>query len=85
MDLQGLIDISKATETEMEEFVQEAKDSIEKYLRSQTVTVQELYDVVEGMWRPMDTSSGQVSTWQILDIAKKAILNRDMRGRQHEM
>ncbi len=76
MKLQELIDANKKVEKENREAVQESEDDIEKYLRSQTVTVQEIYDIVAAEWRPMDTSSGQVSTWQILNIAKKAILNR---------
>ncbi len=79
MELQELIDASKTVETEKIEAVQEAQANIEIFLRRQTVTVQELYDVVVALWRPKDTSSGQVSTWQILNIAKKAILNRRMK------
>ena len=76
MKLQDLINESETIETEKQEAVQESKDNIERYLRNQTVTVQELYDVVHAQWQPSDTSTGQISTWQILDIAKRAILNR---------
>lgn len=76
MELQDLIDASETVESEKREATEAAKGNIEKYLRSQTVTVQELYDVVAVSYRAMHTSSGQVSTWQILDIAKRAILNR---------
>ncbi len=76
MDLQVLIDVLETVEVAEQEAVNAAKDSIDKYLCSQTVTVQELLDIVEDSWRPSDSSSGQVSTWQILDIAKRAILNR---------
>ena len=76
MKLQDLIDVNKKVEKENREAVHESEDNIEQYLLRQTVTVQEIYDVVAAQWRPMDTSSGQVSTWQILNIAKKAILNR---------
>lgn len=76
MELQDLIDASVAVESENQKAAQTAKDNIEEYLCGQTVTVQEIYDVVEASYRSTDSSSGQVSTWQILDIVKRAILNR---------
>ena len=76
MGLQDLIDANKAVENENKKTVKKSEDNIEKYLRSQTVTVQELCDVAHALWHPTDTSSGQVSVWQILNIAKRAILNR---------
>ena len=76
MELQDLIDASKIIEDEEHEAVQQAAENVKKYILSQTVTVQELYDIVKIQQDRFASSSGQVSTWQILDIAKRAILHR---------
>ena len=76
MKLKELIEASEKIKKEEGKAVQEAERDIEKYLRSQTATVQELCDIVAAKWDRMASSFGQVSVWQILDIAKSAILNR---------
>ena len=76
MKLQDLIVARDMVKAEESKAVQKAEKDIEEYLRNETVTVQELYDIVAGQWNKFASSSGQVSTWQILDIAKRAILNR---------
>lgn len=76
MKLQDLITAGDMVKAEEGKAVQKAEKDIEKYIRNQTVTVQELYDIVAGQWDRHSSSSGQVSTWQILNIAKMAILKR---------
>ena len=76
MKLQGLIILRGMAKESESKAVQKAEKDIEEYILSQTVTVQELYNIVVAKWNAHSSSSGQVSTWQILDIAKRAILNR---------
>ena len=75
--LQDLIDAKDAVREESSKAVQEAELNIEKYIRSQTLTVQELYDIVKAHYDSSTSSSDQVSTWQILDIAREAISNKE--------
>ena len=76
MELQDLIVVRDTIKAEESKAVQKAENDIERYIRNQTVTVQELYDIVASQWDRSASSSGQVSKWQILDIAKRALLNR---------
>ena len=76
MKLQELIDTVESVYEEKRRAVESAELDVKQYLHSQTVTVQELYNVVGAMDDDLDRSGGQVSTWQILDIAKRVILNR---------
>ena len=76
MELQDLIATRNIVKVEEGKAIQKAEKDIEEYICNQTVTVQELYDIVSSQWDRSASSSGQISTWQILNIAKTAILNR---------
>ena len=77
MGLRDLIDAEEVLENDQQKATQKAKGDVKAYLLKQTVTVKDMYDIVAVEYDNRSSSSGQVSTWDILYIAKRAILERE--------
>ncbi len=78
--LQDLIKTANDHETEADRLQKEAASKVEEYILAQTVTIQELYDIVKSEYNDRVPSSNQISTWHILNIAQKAILAREYKN-----
>jgi hypothetical protein len=75
--LKDLIKSSDVIKDETELSQREAGDKVEAYILAQTVTVQEMFDVVSKEYDHRSSRDGQISTWDILNTAKKVLLKRE--------
>ena len=75
--LKDIIDTANEEVATAEQTSRDARQDIEDYVLAQTVTVQELYDIIKAECEPFVSSAHQTSTWTVIDTAKKAILARE--------
>ena len=78
MKLRDLISVTEETKAKNGAAETKAESAVNEYMLSQTVIVKELYDIVRMEYNSTRSSSGQISPWQILNIAKQAILKQEV-------
>ncbi len=78
MKLKDLISDAETVRKTNDEVSAKAGNAVENYILNPTITIKELCDVVAEQYNDERRSnSGQISIWQILNIAKQAILKRE--------